>query len=151
MSGTVTPIGGAPLVSEIDHVAIAVHDLDAAIEWYQRTFRAGLAHRELVERDGVEEALVKVGDSYVQLVSPTRADSSVAKFLATHGEGLHHVAYRVADCAVAIETVRASGAKVIDDTPRRGSRDTLIAFLHPKGSLGTLIELVEEGDSSLRR
>lgn len=134
-----------PLLTEIDHVAIAVHDIDAAIGWYADVLGARVTHRELVERDGVEEALVKVADSYVQLVSPTREESPVAKFLATRGEGLHHVAYRVTDCARALDTVKRSGGRVIDETPRPGSRGTTIAFVHPKSSFGTLIELVQEG------
>lgn len=134
-----------PMLTEIDHVAIAVRDLDAAIEWYETTFGASLTHRELVERDGVEEALVQVADSYVQLVSATRDDSPVAKFLETRGEGLHHIGYRVTDCAAALEAVKASGGRVIDETPRPGSRGTTIGFVHPKTSFGTLIELVEEG------
>jgi methylmalonyl-CoA/ethylmalonyl-CoA epimerase len=134
-----------PLLTEIDHVAVAVRDIDAAIEWYADTFGAQVAHRELVERDGVEEALVKVAESYVQLVSPTRPDSPVAKFLATRGEGLHHVAYRVADCAQALQAVKHAGGRVIDEVPRPGSRGTTIAFVHPKSSFGTLVELVQEG------
>jgi methylmalonyl-CoA/ethylmalonyl-CoA epimerase len=136
-----------PLLIEIDHVAIAVRDIDAAIDWYADTFGAQVAHRELVEHDGVEEALVKVAESYVQLVSPTREDSPVAKFLETRGEGLHHVAYRVADCAEALEAVRRAGGRVIDETPRQGSRGTTIAVVHPKSSFGTLVELVQEGGS----
>lgn len=136
-----------PLLTEIDHVAIAVHDIDAAIEWYADTLGARVTHRERVEQDGVEEALVKVADSYVQLVSPTREESPVAKFLSSRGEGLHHVAYRVTDCAEALETVKRAGGRVIDQTPRPGSRGTTIAFVHPKTSFGTLIELVQEGGS----
>jgi methylmalonyl-CoA/ethylmalonyl-CoA epimerase len=134
-----------PLLTEIDHVAIAVRDIDAALAWYAEALGAQVTHRERVEADGVEEALVKIADSYLQLVSPTRDDSPVAKFLATRGEGLHHVAYRVADCAAALESVRRAGARVLDDMPRPGSRGTMIAFVHPKSSFGTLIELVEEG------
>jgi methylmalonyl-CoA epimerase len=134
-----------PLLTEIDHVAIAVRDIDAAVAWYADALGARVAHRELVEADGVEEALVAVADSYVQLVSPTREDSPVAKFLAVRGEGLHHVGYRVADCAAALEAVKRAGARVLDETPRPGSRNTMIAFVHPKSSFGTLVELVEEG------
>lgn len=132
------------LLTEIDHVAIAVHDIEAAIAWYADVFGAVVEHREDVASDGVAEALVRVADSYIQLLTPTRDDSPVAKFLATKGEGLHHVAYRVADCAVALEAVKASGARVIDQVPRPGSRGTIVAFVHPKASFGTLIELVED-------
>jgi methylmalonyl-CoA/ethylmalonyl-CoA epimerase len=133
------------LLTEIDHVAIAVFDLEAAIAWYADVFGATVEHREIVESDGVEEALVRVADSYVQLLTPTRDDSPVAKYLEKRGEGLHHVAYRVDDCAHALEVVKTSGNRVIDEAPRPGSRGTTVAFIHPKASFGTLIELVEVG------
>jgi len=132
-------------LTEIDHVAIAVNDLDAAVAWYESVFGAVVVHREIVESDGVEEALVKVAESYIQLLTPTRDDSPVARYLAKHGEGLHHVAYRVENCAATLDAVKASGARVIDETPRPGSRGTTVAFVHPTSSFGTLIELVEEG------
>ncbi len=132
------------LFTEIDHVAIAVNDLDAAIAWYEKVFGATVEHREVVESDGVAEALLRVADSYIQLLTPTRDDSPVAKYLAKRGEGLHHVGYRVADCGVALEAVKAAGGRVIDQAPRPGSRGTTVAFVHPATSFGTLIELVEE-------
>jgi len=132
------------LLTQIDHVAIAVHDLDAAVEYYRAAFGAEVEHREIVESDGVEEALVKVGESYVQLTTATRPDSPIAKFLERRGEGLHHVGYRVDDAAVALEAMVAAGATAIDKAPRPGSRGTTVAFVHPKGSFGTLIELVQE-------
>ena len=132
------------LLTEIDHVAIAVEDLEAAIAWYEAAFGATVEHREVVESDGVEEALLKVADSYIQLLTPTRDDSPVAKAIDKRGEGLHHVGYRVADCAAALASMRAAGATVIDEAPRPGSRGTTVAFVHPKGSFGTLIELVQE-------
>ena len=131
-------------LTEVDHVAIAVRDLDAAIDWYKQTFGATVAHREVVERDGVEEALLSVADSYIQLLTPTRDDSPVAKYLDNKGEGLHHVGYRVDDCATALRTAVAAGARAIDETPRPGSSGTTVAFLHPKTAFGTLIELVQE-------
>ncbi len=134
----------APLLTEIDHVAIAVRDLDSAVSYYEKVFGAEVAHRERVEPDGVEEALVAVADSYVQLLTPTRDDSTVAKFLERKGEGLHHVGYRVRDCAAALQAVKDSGGQAIDERPRPGSRGTTVAFVHPKSSFGTLIELVEE-------
>jgi len=136
----------APGLTEIDHVAVAVRDLEAAIEWYRVAFGAEVVHREVVESDGVEEALVAVADSYVQLLTPTRDDSPVARFLASRGEGLHHVAYRVDDCAAALEAVKAAGGRVVDQAPRPGSRSTTVAFVHPSASFGTLVELVEESD-----
>ena len=132
------------LLTEIDHVAIAVGDLDAAIEFYGRVFGATVAHREVVESDGVEEALLQVAESYVQLLTPTRPDSPVARFLDKRGEGLHHVGYRVDDCAAALEAMKSAGAVAIDDAPRPGSRGTTVAFIHPKSTYGTLIELVQE-------
>lgn len=131
-------------LTEVDHVAIAVRDLDAAIDWYKQTFGATVVHREVVERDGVEEALLAVADSYVQLLTPTRDDSPVGKYLDSKGEGLHHVGYRVDDCAAALKQAVAAGARAIDDAPRPGSRGTTVAFLHPKTAFGTLIELVQE-------
>jgi methylmalonyl-CoA epimerase len=131
-------------LTEVDHVAIAVNDLDAAVQWYAETLGAELTHREVIEHDGVEEALLAVADSFVQLLTPIRDDSTVAKFLATKGEGIHHVGYRVADCAVALNQAVAAGAKAIDAQPRPGSRGTTVAFLHPKTAFGTLIELVQE-------
>ena len=133
------------LLTEIDHVAIAVDDLAAAVSYYEETFGATVEHREVVESDGVEEALLRVADSYIQLLTPTRDDSPVAKYLERKGEGLHHVAYRVADCAEALQSVKEHGGRVIDEAPRPGSRGTTVAFVHPKGAFGTLIELVEEG------
>ena len=132
------------LFTEIDHVAIAVNDLDAAIDYYKSTYGCEVDHREVVERDGVEEALLKVADSYVQLLTPTRDDSPVAKYLASKGEGLHHVGYRVKDCAAALASVKEHGHRVIDEAPRPGSRGTTVAFVHPKTAFGTLIELVQE-------
>ena len=135
---------GAPLLTEIDHIAIAVRDLPAAIDFYRDTFGALVEHREVVDSDGVEEALLKVADSYIQLLTPTRDDSPVAKYLEKKGEGLHHVGYRVDDCAAALQSVKDNGGRVIDEAPRPGSRGTTVAFVHPKTSFGTLIELVEE-------
>ena len=132
------------LLTEIDHIAIAVRDLDAAIDFYSRAFGATVTHREVVEYDGVEEALLKVAESYVQLITPTRPDSPVAKSIEKRGEGLHHIGYRVKDCAEALAAMVAAGATPIDKLPRLGSRGTTVAFIHPKGNLGTLIELVQE-------
>jgi methylmalonyl-CoA/ethylmalonyl-CoA epimerase len=132
------------LLTEIDHVAIAVTDLEAAIAWYEDVFGATVAHREVVESDGVDEALLAVADSYVQLLTPVRDDSPVAKYLEKNGEGLHHIGYRVDDCAAALDALRAQGARLIDEEPRPGSRGTTVTFVHPKGAFGTLIELVQE-------
>lgn len=140
-----TPVAAEPgLLDEIDHVGIAVRDLDAALDWYREAFGVGALHREVMEPDGIEEALVPLGTSYLQLLSPLRADSPVARFLEARGEGIHHVGYRVADCAAALAAAVAAGAEAIDQRPRAGSRGTTVAFLHPKTTFGSLIELVEE-------
>lgn len=132
------------LLTEIDHVAIAVRDLEAAIDYYERAFGATVEHREIVVSDGVEEALLKVAESYIQLLTPTNDSSPVAKAIEKRGEGLHHIGYRVADCGEALASMIAAGATPIDKAPRPGSRNTTVAFIHPKGSFGTLIELVQE-------
>ena len=132
------------LLTEIDHIAIAVKDLEAAITYYQNAFGATVDHREVVESDGVEEALLKVAESYIQLLTPTRPDSPVAKAIEKRGEGLHHIGYRVNNCAEALAAMIAAGATAIDKAPRPGSRGTTVAFMHPKGSFVTLIELVQE-------
>lgn len=135
---------GDSVLTEIDHVGIAVRDLDAAVAWYQQMFGATVAHRERIESDGVDEALIKVADSYIQLLQPYTDTSPLAKYMERNGEGIHHVGYRVADCASVLAGVKAAGARVVDEHPRTGSRGTTVAFLHPKTSFGTLIELVEE-------
>ena len=132
------------VLTEIDHVGIAVRDLDAVVDWYQRMFGATVAHRERIESDGVEEALIKVADSYIQLLTPYTDTSPLAKYMERNGEGIHHVGYRVANCGEVLESVKEQGARVVDEHPRTGSRGTTVAFLHPKTSFGTLIELVEE-------
>ncbi len=142
--GTGVHVGAPGLLTEIDHVAIAVRDLDAAVAYYATTFGATVAHRERIDSDGVEEALIKVADSYIQLLTPTSEVSPVAKYLDARGEGIHHVGYRVADCAVALQAVKDQGGRTIDDAPRPGSRGTTVAFVHPKAAFGTLIELVQE-------
>ena len=135
------------LLTEIDHVAIAVRDLEAAIDYYARAFGATVEHRETVESDGVEEALLRVAESYIQLLTPTHDASPVAKAIEKRGEGLHHIGYRVSDCGEALRSMVAAGATPIDAAPRPGSRGTTVAFIHPKGSFGTLIELVQENEA----
>lgn len=132
------------VLTDIDHVGIAVFDLDAAVAWYRDMFGATVAHRERIESDGVEEALIRVADSYIQLLTPVADTSPLAKFMERNGEGLHHVGYRVDDCAEVLESVKRAGARVVDEHPRTGSRGTTVAFLHPKTSFATLIELVQE-------
>jgi methylmalonyl-CoA/ethylmalonyl-CoA epimerase len=143
-SSLYTPVPTPGELTAVDHVGIAVADLQAAVTWYRMVFGAEVAQRERIDSDGVEEALIRIGDSYVQLLTPTRADSPVARFLEQKGEGIHHVGYRVDDCALSLQAAKRAGVKVIDERPRPGSRGTIVAFLHPKGAFGTLIELVQE-------
>ena len=137
------PASGVPLATAIDHVAIAVSDLEAAIRDYERALGARVAHRETIAEQGVEEAMIEVAGSWIQLLAPLGPDTPVGKFLAKRGPGLHHVALRVPDCAAAIAAMRARGARMVDDAPRRGSRGTRIAFVHPSSMGGVLTELVE--------
>jgi methylmalonyl-CoA/ethylmalonyl-CoA epimerase len=131
-------------LTDIDHVGIAVEDLDAAVASYERLLGVAPAHRERVEDQGVEEVLFAVGSSYIQLLGALGPDTPVGRALATRGPGVHHIAYRVGDVASALEHLRAEGARLIDETPRPGSRNTLIAFVHPKAMGGVLVELVQE-------
>jgi methylmalonyl-CoA/ethylmalonyl-CoA epimerase len=136
--------GHGGLLTEIDHIAIAVNDLDEAIAWYRDVFGATVAHRETVEAEGVEEALLKVAESYIQLTRATRPDSAVGKFLEKRGQGVHHIGYRVDDIEAALAALVAQGGQVVGEAPRPGSRGTTVAFVHPKSAFGTLIELVQE-------
>ena len=138
-------------LTDIDHVGIAVPDLDLAVEEHRRLLGIGPCHRERVEDQGVEEVLFAVGSSFVQLLGALGPDTPVARSLATRGPGLHHVAYRVSDVAASLEHLRAEGAQLVDDTPRRGSRDTLIAFVHPRSMGGVLVELVQVASATAGR
>ncbi|MDH4119336.1 MAG: methylmalonyl-CoA epimerase [Acidimicrobiia bacterium] len=130
----------------LDHVGIAVHDLDAAIASYGERYGIRPLYREVVERQGVEEAMLAVGGSFIQLLTPLGPDTPVGKFLERNGEGMHHVAFAVADIDAALEHLRSEGARLIDEQARPGGRGARIAFVHPKDLTGTLIELVELGD-----
>ncbi len=134
--------------TDIDHVGIAVRDLDAAVRHYRMVLGAEPVHRETIESDGVDEALFAVGGSFVQLLAPTGPDTPVGRFLERRGEGVHHVGYRVRDVAGALEHLREHGVQLADQHPRRGSRGTTVAFAHPKGFAGVLVELVEEGSAT---
>jgi methylmalonyl-CoA/ethylmalonyl-CoA epimerase len=127
----------------IDHVGVAVDDLEAAVALYSDTLGMPVQHRETVEEQGVEAVLLGVGDSHVELLSPLGAETPVGKFLARKGPGLHHTAYRCADVTSAIEQCRSRGLRMIDERPRRGIRDSLVAFVHPASTGGVLTELVQ--------
>jgi methylmalonyl-CoA epimerase len=131
-------------LTRIDHVGIAVADLDEAVERYRRTFGIEPTHRERMQDQGVEEVLFAVGESYVQLLGALGPQTPVGRFLERRGPGVHHVAYRVQSVADALEDLRANGVPLVDEVPRPGSRGTRIAFVHPQGVGGVLVELVEE-------
>ncbi len=130
----------------LDHVAIAVWNLDAAIAGYRDRYGVEPLWREVVEAQGVEEAMLPVGGSFVQLLQPLTPDSPVGRFLERRGEGLHHVAFAVVDIEAALDHLRAEGARLIDEVPRIGGRGARIAFVHPADLAGTLVELVELPD-----
>jgi methylmalonyl-CoA epimerase len=131
-------------LTQIDHVGIAVPDLGGAVEHYRRTFGIEPAHRERMDDQGVEEVLFAVGESYVQLLGALGPQTPVGRFLQRRGPGVHHVAYRVDSVAEALDDLRAGGVPLVDEEPRPGSRGTRIAFVHPRGVGGVLVELVEE-------
>lgn len=133
------------MLTDVDHVGIAVEDLDAAVEHYRTAFGIEPVHRERVRDQGVEEVLFRVGTSYIQLIGALGPETPVGRFLAKRGPGVHHVGYRVDDVAAALQRLRARGVPLIDGTPRPGSRGTTIAFVHPKGMGGVLVELVQDG------
>jgi methylmalonyl-CoA epimerase len=127
----------------IDHIGVAVADLDAAIALHERTYGMPLVHRETIAEQGVEAALLDVGESHVELLRPLSDDTPVGRFLAKRGPGLHHVAYQVDDVDAALRALREQGVRLIDEEPRTGIRGSRVAFLHPAGSGGVLTELVQ--------
>src|ERR1051326_846432 len=136
------------MLKRVDHVAIAVADLEASIQHYQRVWGLTLAHREVLVSQGGEEAMFRIGDTYLQLVAPLAADTPVGRFLERRGEGLHHIAYEVEHIENALAEAAAHELPLVDTEPRDGSRNTRIAFLRPKGNQGGLLELVELGDAA---
>ena len=131
------------MFARIDHVGVAVEDLDAAIALHERTYAMELVHREVVEEQGVEAVLLDIGENHVELLRPLSEDTPVGKFLARRGPGLHHVAYQVQDIEAALAALREQGVRLIDETPRTGIRASRVAFLHPAASGGVLTEIVE--------
>ena len=131
------------MFGSIDHIGIAVSDLDAAIAIHRDTYGMPLVHRETVAEQGVEAALLDVGESHVELLAPLSPDTPVGRFLERRGPGLHHVAYRVDDVAATLDELRAAGLRLIDEAPRTGIRGSRVAFLHPSASGGVLTELVQ--------
>ena len=128
---------------QIDHVGIAVADMDAGIARYEQLLGARPSVRKVMEKDGIEAAMIDLGSTHVELVAPTREDSAISKFLERRGEGMHHVAYRVDDIRAALAEAKAQGAQLLDEEPRVGVMGHLVAFIHPRAALGVLTELVE--------
>ncbi|HEX8753563.1 MAG TPA: methylmalonyl-CoA epimerase [Solirubrobacterales bacterium] len=131
------------MFGRIDHIGVAVEDIDAAIELYRDGFEMPLVHRETVESQGVEAVLLDVGDGHVELLAPLGEDTPVGKFMAKNGPGLHHVAYAVEDIDAVLKRLAAAGIKLIDSEPRVGIRESRVAFLHPRSTAGVLTEIVE--------
>ncbi len=135
-------------VTRIDQIAIAVHNLDDALEFYERAFGLTPEYRERVDSDGVEEAMLNVGGVYIQLLQATRDDSPIARYLAKNGPGLHHLGFGVDSVSGALEHLRDEGVALIDEAPRPGGGGHTVAFVHPKGTGGVLVELVEDPGES---
>src|SRR5690349_2966638 len=135
------------MFGRIDHIGVAVEDLEAAIDLYEKSFEMALAHRETAESQGVEAVLLDVGDGHVELLRPLGPDTAVGKFLARKGPGLHHVAYAVDDIDASLERIAAAGIELIDSQARTGIRGSRVAFLHPRSTGGVLTEIVEPASS----
>jgi methylmalonyl-CoA/ethylmalonyl-CoA epimerase len=134
------------MFARIDHVGVAVEDLDVAIALHEQAYGLALEHREVVDEQGVEAVLLDVGDGHVELLAPLGPDTAVGRFLASRGPGLHHVAYRVADIDAALADLRERGLQLIDETPRAGIRASRVAFLHPRSTGGVLTEIVQPAE-----
>jgi methylmalonyl-CoA epimerase len=129
--------------TRVDHIGVAVEDLDAALALYEGDYGMTLVHREVVTEQGVEAVLLDVGENHVELLAPLGPDTPVGKFLAKRGPGMHHVAYQVTDIEAALSSLRDAGVRLIDERPRTGIRNSRVAFLHPKSSGGVLTEIVQ--------
>lgn len=131
------------MLNKVEHIALAVADLEAAIDHYSKIWGLEVEHRERVEDQGVDEAMLPIGDTYLQLLGPTSPDSTVGKFIEKRGEGLHHIAYEVEDLEAALADLKSKGVPLIDEAPRKGGRGHMVAFVHPKGNHGLLVELIQ--------
>ena len=131
------------MFQRVDHIGVAVADLEAAVALHERTYGMPVVHREIVTEQGVEAVLLDVGENHVELLRPLADDTPVGRFLEKRGPGLHHVAYQVADVGATLAQLRERGVRLIDETPRTGIRGSRVAFLHPSASGGVLTELVE--------
>ena len=134
------------MFARVDHIGVAVEDLDAAIALHERDFGMTLVHREVIDEQGVEAVLLDVGENHVELLRPLSDETPVGRFLSKRGPGLHHVAYQVADVQATLDTLRDRGLRLIDETPRAGIRGSRVAFLHPASSGGVLTEIVQPSE-----
>ena len=134
------------LFNRVDHIGVAVEDLDASLELYERDFGMQLVHRETVAEQGVEAVLLDVGENHIELLAPTDPDTPVGRFLAKKGPGMHHVAYQVDDIEATLAALKEAGLRLIDETPRVGIRNSRVAFLHPKTAGGLLTEIVQPAE-----
>jgi methylmalonyl-CoA/ethylmalonyl-CoA epimerase len=134
------------LFARVDHIGVAVEDLDAAIALHERDYGMALVHREVIDEQGVEAVLLDVGENHVELLRPLADDTPVGRFLASRGPGLHHVAYQVGDVDSTLAQLRERGLRLIDETPRTGIRGSRVAFLHPAASGGVLTEIVQPAE-----
>jgi methylmalonyl-CoA/ethylmalonyl-CoA epimerase len=132
--------------SRIDHVGVAVEELEGALELYGDTMELTVAHREVVSEQGVEAVLLDVGENHVELLAPLGDDTPVGRFLAKNGPGLHHVAYQVSDIEATLQALKAAGVRLIDEQPRTGIRGSRVAFLHPRSTIGVLTEIVQPAE-----
>jgi methylmalonyl-CoA/ethylmalonyl-CoA epimerase len=134
------------MFARVDHIGVAVEDLDAAIALHERVYGMAVAHREVVDEQGVEAVLLDVGENHVELLAPLGPETTVGRFLAKRGPGLHHVAYQVPDAEAALDALRAQGVALLDETPRTGIRGSRVAFVHPRSSGGVLTEIVQPAE-----
>jgi methylmalonyl-CoA/ethylmalonyl-CoA epimerase len=134
------------MFARVDHIGVAVDDLDAAIALHERAYGMAVAHREVVQAQGVEAVLLDVGENHVELLLPLDEETPVGRFLSKRGPGLHHVAYQVADVQATLDVLRERGLQLIDETPRTGIRGSRVAFLHPASSGGVLTEIVQPSE-----
>jgi methylmalonyl-CoA/ethylmalonyl-CoA epimerase len=134
------------MFARVDHIGVAVEDLDAAIALHERDYGMELVHREVIDEQGVEVVLLDVGENHVELLRPLAEDTPVGRFLAKRGPGLHHVAYQVGDVDSTLAQLRERGMRLIDETPRTGIRGSRVAFLHPAASGGVLTEIVQPAE-----
>ena len=134
------------MFSRIDHIGIAVTDIDAALALYEQSYGMTLAHREVVTEQGVEAVLLDVGENHVELLAPLGPDTPVGKFLDRRGPGIHHVAYQVADIDAELARLTAAGVELLDATPRTGIRGSRVAFCHPRSTGGVLTEIVQPAE-----